>query len=262
MLIRRCSRASSAPPAFTLFICVLIVTKLIKPASTVCLVRTADSGLEVLLMRRRMGGTFSGLHVFPGGVVDAQDNHVATSTHTRTMQVLAKQQQFAGPHHAHAYWVAAVREAFEESGLLLAYDDEGRFVGGDCDAFAAERELLNAKQISFNDFLTEHQLSVAFDQLTYIGRRVTPAFAPARFDTHFFLSVLPDNVEGTPCNQELETCFWISPTQALARAKVDIEMIYPTLKTLEALIPFACAADAFAHFEQQWVDHVATPRPA
>lgn len=213
-------------------------------------------------MRRRVGGTFSGLHVFPGGVVDELDNAVELSKTNVTLQALATEQQFAGPHHAHAYWVAAVRETFEESGLLLAYDAQGRFLGGDCNAHARERALLNTKRLSFTEFLAEQQLSLAFDRLTYIGRRVTPAFAPARFDTHFFLSVLPTDAEGTPCNQELETCFWIAPDQALARAKTDIEMIYPTLKTLEALLPFERAEDAFAHFERQWANPTAAPRQA
>ena len=224
-----------------------------KPASTLCLLRNVGASLEVFLMRRRMGGAFSGMHVFPGGVVDPEDSMLDVEVSHPSMAMFANNQEFEGEHSATAYWAAAIRETFEESGLLLAYDKQGRFLGGEVGVFDIQRQQLNDKQLSFNDFLSEQGLTPAFDRLTYLSRRITPAFAPARFDTHFFLTVVPEGADGMPCNMELKDCFWITPEEALSRAKTDIEMVRPTLKTLELLLPFNRAEEAFDHFEHQWL---------
>ena len=224
-----------------------------KPASTLCLLRNVDNSLEVFLMRRRMGGAFSGMHVFPGGVVDPEDSMLDVETSHPSMTMFANNNEFEGEHSPTAYWTAAIRETFEESGLLLAYNKQGSFLGGEVGVYDNYRQQLNDKKISFNDFLTEQSLTPAFDRLTYLSRRITPAFAPARFDTHFFLAVVPEGADGTPCKMELKDCFWITPDEALSRSKTDIEMVYPTLKTLEALAPFSRAEEAYNHFEQQWL---------
>ena len=222
------------------------------PAATLCLLKRADTGIEVFLMRRRKGGTFSGLHVFPGGVVDHADNVLPLVNPIPQAIAMRTRARFSSRPSTEGFWVAAIRETFEESGMLLAYDKDQRFLAGDPDIYAKERVELNNKSLEFNDFVLNNELTLATDRLSYMSRKVTPTYVPRRFDTHFFVAEVPPTSHGSPCTLELEAGFWISPDQALMRAKHDIQMVHPTLKTLEALRKFDHPQDVVEHYLNRW----------
>ncbi len=209
------------------------------PAATLCLLRASRDGFEVFLMRRRKGGTFSGLHVFPGGVVDSADNQLSHVAPIPQALAMRDRSRFLHRESVTGFWVAAIRETFEESGVLLAYDRDQRFLAGEPNVFAFERLALNNKSLDFNDFVANNGLTLATDRLSYMSRKVTPTYVPRRFDTHFFVAEVPPSTDGSPCTFELESGFWITPEQALRRSTDDIQMVRPTLKTLEALRAFS-----------------------
>ena len=222
------------------------------PAATLCLLRDADDGFEVFLMRRRRGGTFSGLHVFPGGVVDSADSHLDAIVATPQAHAIKDRSRFKNDHTVEGFWVAAVRETFEESGVLLAYDKQQRFLAGDPNIYAKERQALNSKQLAFNEFVESNALVLATDRLSYMSRKITPTYVPRRFDTHFFVAQVPSSADGTPCTRELETGFWVTPKEALRRSVEDIQMVHPTLKTLEALRNFDNPQQVVNYYLDRW----------
>jgi 8-oxo-dGTP pyrophosphatase MutT (NUDIX family) len=208
----------------------------VRDAATVAVLRDAPAGLEVYMLQRSSAAVFSpSAHVFPGGALDDDDRDEAM-------------QQWCGPinrDHAVplAYFVAAIRESFEEAGLLLACGADGEIVRLDDpevhERFALHRKAMHAGQRSFGAVCDEEGLVLAVDRLVPFGHWVTPKGAPRRFDTRFFATRAPEHQEASSDEIETTSGLWIRPIDALrANDRDEIELILPTRRSLEMLSEF------------------------
>lgn len=211
-----------------------------RPAATVVVVRDAPLGIEVLLLRRAERGDLnSGAWVFPGGLVDAADR--AALPFCRGVEPARADARLGVAEHALDYWAAAVRECFEESGLLYARAHDGTPLVID----AARRERLEAwrgplqrGERSLAALCHEEGLSLAADELVYFSHWVTPPGRAKRFDTRFFIARAPAGQDSSHDDDELVEQLWIAPAAALTRSE-PLKLMTPTLKTLEAIARFA-----------------------
>ena len=195
----------------------------VRPAATVMLLRDTDAGPEVFMLRRTAKAVFaSGMYVYPGGKVDEAD----------------------GEGHD-GYLVAAIRECYEEAGVLLVEEPDGELVGDGHPALA-HREAVHDGSLSIHDLCEEHGLRLATDRMAYVAHWITPrGEAPRRFDTRFFLAVSPATQSHTHDESETVASEWIRPADALARGRAgDMGLMPPTVATLEFLAGHATAEQA------------------
>ena len=221
------------------------------------LTRAAGGSIEVLLSRRaERGDHFSGAWVFPGGVVDAGDR--AAQACCVGLDDAAASARLGLSEGGLDYYVAAIRECFEESGLLFATDRDGatvRFEGLDAAApatslpassnLAAWRGPLHQGERTLGALCTEFDLRLAADRLIYLSHWLTPPARPKRFDTRFFLAVAPAGQTAAHDGTELVEQLWLRPAEALARA-AELKLLTPTEKTLELLARFDTVAGLLA----------------
>jgi recombination protein RecT len=193
------------------------------PAATVVLVREAAAGIEVFLLRRnRSSGFVPGAYVFPGGRVDPADAHESLADRALGLP--------AAP--PAPFWMAAVRETFEETGVLLTHAAPAAPVGSWREALLEDRTTLAA----LFDVLGG---GPDFRRTVHFAHWVTPLVEPRRFDTHFFLTTVPSGVEATADPREMSDAVWISPAHALERFRHgSLPMVFPTVRTLESLDDF------------------------
>ena len=154
-----------------------------------------------------------------------------------------------------AFWVAALRECFEEAGVLLAYP-EGVEAGGplvdvsDPDLrhrLAGLRAQLNAGTVGFLDACRSEGLRLAVDRVHYFSHWITPEPAPKRYDTRFFVTALPPGQVPVHDDHETTATVWVQPGEALARAEAgEFDIIFPTIKNLEAISRFSTSAELLA----------------
>jgi len=235
-------------------------------AATLVLLRDRPGGVETLLVQRHAGSKFAaGDHVFAGGKLEADDmpSHVERFCLGLTAQEAA--QRLGGrlaPRDAVAYWVGAVREAFEEVGMLLAYTPDGefvRFTRDNRDRYASYRAACQAANSAFFAMLRAEALTLATDRLVYFAHWITPEESPIRFDTRFFAAVAPAGQEATPDGREIVALRWLRPADALeARGRKEISLRFPTVKNLELL---AGGSTAEAVLEDLRGSEVPTIRP-
>lgn len=214
-----------------------------RPAATVVLVRDGERGNEVLLLRRhRASGFVPGAWVFPGGRVDAGDDD--PSLHARVLGLPAAEPAFG-------YWMAAVREVFEETGVLLARTTEG---AGPPDAHTDAalrdyREALLDDRATLLDVLEGADLRVDLTGVVYLAHWVTPVVEPRRFDTRFFLAALPPGQRAAADPREMSDAAWLTPEAALERFREGtLPMVFPTVRTLESLCGHESLAALLAAF--------------
>lgn len=220
-----------------------------RPAATLMLLRDAPQGLEVLLLQRAAGTPFvPGAHVFPGGAVDdADDDHddiVTGLTRAEADDLLG----VAGG--GRAFWVTAARESLEEAGVVLAVDADGRPVDADHPVHArldAERVALEAGTRTLADLYRSHGLRVPLDSIAYVSNWITPEPSPRRYDARFFAAAMPEGQLAAADGWEAVDAGWWSPSRALADWQAGrIDLIEPTVVSLQLLSRFACTADAMA----------------
>src|SRR5205823_2717001 len=134
----------------------------------------------------------SGAYVFPGGAVDAADRDPALAMLAYGVDDAQTSRALGIPEGGLAYWIAAIRECFEEAGVLLAYDESGDLVAIDGESrraeFTRQRRALAQGDLALADLLRENRLTLATDMLAYLTRWITQAGRPRRFDTRFFLA--------------------------------------------------------------------------
>ena len=219
-----------------------------RDGATVMLVRDghhAERPLEVFMLRRHPSTAFGSVHVFPGGVVDAGDHDPALDVHCPGLGDAEASAQLGIPSGGRAFWVAAVREAFEEAGVLLARTSTGGAVRFDEDQatedrFDAHRRSLNARERSFLDVLADEALTLAVDDVRYFSHWITPEGEPKRFDTRFFLARAPEGQVYAHDDGELIGSEWVRPSDALRRHRDgDFAMIGPTVVSLQDIGRFA-----------------------
>jgi 8-oxo-dGTP pyrophosphatase MutT (NUDIX family) len=191
-----------------------------RDAATVGLVRP---GLEVLMLGRARAMDFApGAHVFPGGSVDAQDADVPWSGPAPTGLGVP-------PERARALVCAAIRETYEESGVLVAGADAAI---ADPAALAEDRRAVLAGEVSFGEVLTRRGLVLRSDLLTPWARWITPEAADRRFDTWFFAAAMPDG-QAACASAESDSIAWLRPADALADGRAGrLTLLPPTAVTL------------------------------
>ncbi len=217
-----------------------------KDAATVMLVRDTAAGLEVFLQRRVMGMAFAGgMTVFPGGGVDRRDDDTSISWHGPPPEWWAERFS-CDVGLARALVCAAVRETFEESGVLLAGPDETSVVA-DARPFSAARAQLVNRDLSLAGFLAEAGLVLRADLLRPWSDWVTPLEEVRRFDARFFLARLPEGQRADGDTSEAQDARWQRPTDALEDWKAGRSgLLPPTWTTLAELEECPTVADAMA----------------
>jgi 8-oxo-dGTP pyrophosphatase MutT (NUDIX family) len=206
-----------------------------KDAATVALVRERDTGMEVFLMRRVTGMAFAGgMTVFPGGGVDRRD--ADTSVAWVGPEPAWWGRKFScDPSMARALVCAAVRETFEESGVLLAGKDDVSVVA-DAAQYADVRHALVNREVSLAQFLADAGLVLRADLLRPWANWVTPAEEPRRYDTRFFLAVLPEGQHADGATSEADQAGWQRPQDAIDDWKAgNVGLLPPTWMTLAEL---------------------------
>ena len=215
-----------------------------RPASTVVLLRPGVAGPEVYLLRRVKAMAFAGgMHVFPGGSVDPADATADIG--------------WAGP--PPSWWAgrfgadepmgralvcAAVRETFEESGILLAGTSADSLLEDvSSDEWEEERRALEAREHSLSELLTRRGLVLRADLLRPLAHWITPEIEPKRFDTRFFLAELPAGQVCRPVGGEADERVWIRPADALA---AGLALMPPTVAVLQAIAGHPDVASALA----------------
>jgi 8-oxo-dGTP pyrophosphatase MutT (NUDIX family) len=223
-----------------------------RDSATVMLVRDGAEGLEVFMLERHLQSDFAGgAYVFPGGTVDARDLDAEASGFLDGPALPGAATHIdAPPDTALGFYLCAIRETFEEAGVLLArrsgepvrFDDQA-----DEKRFGTYRDEFNARGGSLTELATKEDLRYAGDLLHYYARWITPEFAPKRYDARFFVATMPDGQ--VPLHDDVETTAstWIRPADALAQAREGLfSIIFPTRKTLEGLARFSSASDVIA----------------
>lgn len=212
-----------------------------RPSATVVLARPASPAPELLLVQRRGDASFANTWVFPGGLVDAQDHDVGTYCVGRDPDQL---DAVLGAGSASvAYYSAAIREVFEEVGVLLARDNDGCWV--DSAAFARYREPVHRGDIPWPDMLRNEGLTLALDALHYFSYWATPRELPRRFSTRFFVAEVPANAVARHSESELLDSRWITAA-AVLNAAAAMPLPPPTRHTLESVSAFAELPDLLA----------------
>ena len=211
-----------------------------RPASTVVLIRPSDGRFEVLLVRRHDSVAFmGGAHVFPGGRVDAADRLDDPDTLCDGVAEAATRMPDVAPADAVAHHVAALRELFEEAGVLLARDADGAMVGvhDGADRLRSYRAELAARATTLRDVAERERLRLALDMVTPFAHWVTPEIEIKRFDTRFFVAAAPVNQDAVHDDVETTGSLWLDPTDAVDWCRRGAIALPPptwtTLRTLE-----------------------------
>jgi hypothetical protein len=192
----------------------------VQDASTLMLVRDGDDGLEVCMLRRNLRSDFvGGAYVFPGGGVDDHDRQPELSP-----------------------WCGVLVARRRGERELLRFDDpevEARF--------AAHRRAVDRGERLLLDVCREESVQLAVEGLRYVSRWITPVGAPRRYDTRFFVARAPEYQVALHDDREVIANLWIRPGDALDRHRAgEMELIYPTVRSLEWLATFTAADDALA----------------
>ncbi|HEX2441404.1 MAG TPA: NUDIX domain-containing protein [Methylomirabilota bacterium] len=208
------------------------------PAATVVLLRDRSSGdVECLLMRRHLKSKFAaGDFVFPGGKIEADDNPDDAAAWCRGLDMDAAARRLSlesAPRTALGFWIGAIRETFEEAGLLLALDASGHDVSVDDARFADYRRACHADNRAFWTMIRKEDLRLATDRLVYFAHWITPEEQPLRFDTRFFAAPAPAGQTATGDDYEMTDLKWLTPAEAVAAMqRGEISLRNPTVKNL------------------------------
>lgn len=231
-------------------------------AASVLLLRAAAAAgepFEVYMLRRPETVRFApGAYIFPGGVLDADDRDIArallASPAAATIATLharmAREGPFASPdaETTGALAVCAVRELFEEAGVLLARDAAGRPLGcADAADRQRRREDVLESRLAFADLLAAAGAAPDLDALVYFSHWITPEGARLRYDTHFFLAALPAGQEASHYPGEMQGGLWLTPREGLARrARGDFPLVTVQAYHLERLAEYPSLDALFA----------------
>ena len=191
-----------------------------RPAATVVLVRDGEpDGLEVFVLRRAAAAAFAaGMYVFPGGRVDDADGAAAIAAHCDGLDDATASARLGIDGGGLAFWVAAVRECFEEAGVLLARRSDGGAVTVD----DADRRAVHAGELSMERLCERDGLVLDLGAIRYVAHWVTPVGeSPRRFDTRFFLAASPPGQEGAHDDTELVHSMWVRPARPSPRPRRD-----------------------------------------
>lgn len=211
-----------------------------RPSATIMLVRDGSQGIEIFMVvrDRPMDGAM-GAVVFPGGKIDEEDRHPESWGHLTAPQT----------HPELPYWLAAMRETFEEAGVVIARP-VGTATGDIAPARAREmvakhRDSLLDRKVTFAEIIKSEKLTPALDHMVHFAHWQTPLGLPKRFDTHFFLVSSPDGQEPIHDGREMVDCFWTPPGRIVAEADSGQRTLVPATRlNLELLAESRTVAEA------------------
>lgn len=229
-----------------------------KDAATVVLVRPpgADgAGYEVLLTRRPESMKFvGGAYVFPGGKVEAGDWTPRILGRCRGRSPATAHAAIGdpeGPAKSLGYWVAGIRELFEEAGVLLCAANGTAAPFTDptfTDRILACRDRIQRGELGLAEVLEREDLHLRADALRYMARWVTPERSPYRFDARFFVAVLPPDQTPAACARETTGILWITPPEAIRRWEAGtLNLRTPTQTTFRYLAQFPTVEALLGH---------------
>lgn len=219
-------------------------------SATILLLRDQPD-LQVLMVRRHYQIDFAaGALVFPGGKAHDEDQDPAWSLHCDGYTDCADQ----------AARIAAIREAYEEAGVLLARPVSARgtgeaLIGADImDDLQPYRGPVDRREKPFLELISENNLVLALDCLIHFGHWITPEMMPKRFDTHFYIAAMPDDQTAENDGYETTEAVWLGPQAALDQAESgEATIIFPTRMNLGKLAETSCVDSALKRFSQEAV---------
>ena len=223
-----------------------LARQLPRPAATVILLRDAATGPEVFMLKRSPSAAFvANAYVFPGGGLDAAD--AAARSRVTGITDREASERLGVESGGLDYWVAAVRECFEEAGILLAVDAAGKDIPAErAAALSVHREAVNSGALAFGALLEREQLTIPGDRIAYFAHWITAPGRPRRFTTRFFIALAPTGQHGSHDDSETVESQWVRPQAALeACAREEIELVHPTRISLVELSAFSRAEQAF-----------------
>lgn len=214
-----------------------------RDAATILLLRDAPAGIEVLMTRRSLRASFApGAFVFPGGVVDEADGSPLAERLSRARPTQTAEQR--------RYAVAAIREAFEELGILLVDERPVSTAGMD-----------RAHGADFLQQVAERGLTLAVDRVWWLAHWVTDRDVPKRFDTRFLVARMPDGQEPEADNSEQFEPVWITPQEALRRHEAgEFDMVFPTIRTLRRMARWQTVDEVLAACRDEGPLWISCPR--
>ncbi len=223
------------------------------PAATIVLLREGVDGFELFLQKRTSTTSFGGLYVFPGGKVSDSDRMLREEELYTGLTLEEADARLGIDSGGIDYWIAAVRECFEESGLLLTYNKNRDLVNfadeNVRERFWKYRFEVNSKQLEFYQMCKKEELTLALDLILPIGHWITPHGSPKRYDTRFFIARAPEGQKGYHDNNEAVDSVWLSPHNAVKKySQGKLPMILPTIDTVESLTPFSTVDETLSHF--------------
>lgn len=197
-----------------------------RPAATVVLLRPAGAAFQVYVLRRRTSMAFGGVYAFPGGAVDPSDRPETLRDDWATRLGLPEEQ-------ARAVVGAAARELFEEAGVVLAgpaAEPDRTVADADDPTWESDRAAVLRRELTMADLLARRGLRLRDDLLLPWARWITPEFEPKRFDTWFFVALLPQSQEARDVSGEADRTAWIDPLDS-----AGLPMLPPTRHTLNQI---------------------------
>ena len=214
---------------------------LIRPAATVILVRQNAGALQVYLLKRSaQSGFMAGKYVFPGGVVDPQDRCFDTWIHRIDMDAEEIRRRFCGAlsvEEGLAYGVAAIRETFEEAGVLLGRKEDR--TGDDGGRIEALRPSTGGHKANFKELVTSARYTLQFSALSRWSHWITPLTMKNRYDTRFLMAVMPRGQACRPDALETTHGVWVTPAEGLhGNMTGEIPLSPPTLVTLHEMLKY------------------------
>lgn len=217
-------------------------------AATVLLVRDAPAGtdgreggrVEVFMQQRHAAADFGGMYVFPGGKVDPADSHGEVAAYCDGLDDAEASRQLRLADGGLAFWIAALRECFEECGVLLAHGPDGQPIDPGAPAVRARfhdyQNRLRDGAIGLADICRAEGMRLSVERMRYFSHWITPEGPPRRYDTRFFIAEVASDQRARHDEWESVDSVWTRPEDALARVEAgELRMIHPTLITLQSI---------------------------
>lgn len=207
------------------------------------------------MLRRNLRSDFvGGAYVFPGGALDASDDEM--EAYVYGLSDVDASRRLGVERGGLAFYVASLRELFEEAGLLIACDEQGSVMRlsdpGEVKRMAEHRRALNANELDFLTMMKAEGLLLDLRGLEYIAHWITPVGSPRRYDTRFFVALAPSDQRATHDAGETVADEWIRPIDALgAYERGQFEMIAPTIRNLRAVGGFSTTEDVLNYARSQ-----------
>jgi 8-oxo-dGTP pyrophosphatase MutT (NUDIX family) len=227
----------------------------IRNAATVMLVRPTERRFDVLMLQRTSKAAFAGgMYVFPGGALDASDDDALLTARIDGLDSGAAADRLGTDETPLAWWIAAIRESFEEAGVLIGADH------ADADELREARSAMLAGTVSFADVLERFDVRLPLDRVAPVSRWITPNGEVRRFDTRFFVAAIPADVHSAHDDVETVDSVWIDPADALERHQAgSLAMILPTVKHVEFLARYSSIDELFATVQADDFTAAASP---